>query len=731
MSVTSPPRPPRPSIAVDPDELRALVEALIEEARQRARRRRRRRGAFVALALLMGGALYFALDRGGGRSTAAPAASPGPAAAAARPGERWGPSNGPDGGGAYVVAVAPDGPHVVYLGTGRGVLRSTNGGRSWTSTGTMPSSQSWFRGATSLAVDPGSPTTVYAGRNTRWAGGMSYGQPVVKSTNGGRTWRALALHGQPIAITSSVVYAATGGPRKTSRLVRSTDGGRTWRHADSGLPSTFVWALAFAPSSPATMYAAMGPRGAFASRDGGSHWRTVGISGRYGEVTAIAVDPLHPSTVYAATNAGIVASHDGGRSWRMLSTAMARRAGVQRWNMLVSELLVDPRDSHTVYASTRCAGVFKSTDGGRGWSAVNAGLSPQCPLAESVVLDPRAPLTIYAADPARGVFKSVDGGAHWVVRDKGIGRAQVWSLAVLPRSPKTVYASTGALGVFETVDGGAHWRPLATGLRGGAYAVAVDPGDPANVIVGASWARSRYGTSLPTREIATSDDGGRTWTTARFGGRSAGVVAISGKTAYAGSDVGDGVFGSRDGGRSWRHLGPPGVIYVQTLAVEPANPDVVYAGVIGKTHGLYKSADGGATWQRLDALDRDVEAISLDPDDPSTVYVTSNGSGGGVFASTDGGTTWQRETTGFGWREVGRWKRPTMAMTALAIDPARPTTLYAATDQRGVFRSTDAGKSWHSLDAGLRDRIVTGFALDATGRTVYAATEGGGVVSLR
>jgi len=121
----------------------------------------------------------------------------------------------------------------------------------------------------------------------------------------------------------------------------------------------------------------------------------------------------------------------------------------------------------------------------------------------------------------------------------------------------------------------------------------------------------------------------------------------------------------------------------------------------------------------------------LDPGDPSTVYVTSNGSGGGVLKSTDAGTTWQRENTGLGWREVGRWKRPIMAITALAIDPAHPATLYAATDSRGVFRSTDAGTSWHSVNAGLTDRTVTAFALDATGRIVYGATEGGGLVSLR
>ena len=70
-------------------------------------------------------------------------------------------------------------------------------------------------------------------------------------------------------------------------------------------------------------------------------------------------------------------------------------------------------------------------------------------------------------------------------------------------------------------------------------------------------------------------------------------------------------------------------------------------------------------------------------------------------------------------------------MTALAIDRVHPTTLYAATAGRGVFRSRDAGKSCQSLNAGLTELNVTALALDATGQTLYAGTAGGGVVSLR
>src|SRR6185312_7024592 len=112
-------------MVVDADELQALVEALIEEARQRARRRRRRRGAFVALAVLAGGSLYFSLSRDGGSTPSAARDPSGGAAVAVQTGERWGPSRGPDGGPVYAVAVAPSAPQDVYLATSRGVFRST------------------------------------------------------------------------------------------------------------------------------------------------------------------------------------------------------------------------------------------------------------------------------------------------------------------------------------------------------------------------------------------------------------------------------------------------------------------------------------------------------------------------------------------------------------------------------------------------------------------------------
>ncbi len=741
MSVTAPPRPPRSNgpgndrdQPIDREELEAIVEALIEEARQRQRRRRRRNGASILLAVLAGGGLYFALEHVGGGTGAAPTAmaSAGDAAAAARRSERWGLPHGPEGGPGTTVAVAPSAPETVYLGTGRGVFRSRNGGRSWSSAGLVPHAStdgSSVPGVTSLVVDTRTPSTVYAGLNSqwdggKWNGGTTYRRALYKTADGGKSWRALDLIGQPVAISPTgppVVYAAAGGHGGTSRLLRSADGGHSWQRADRGLPATYLWALAFDPTTPSTVYAAMGQRGIFESSDGGGRWRAVRVSVAYRDVTAIAVDPRHPQTVYAGTDRGVIKSLDGGRRWRTANAALGGH-GRDRGYMQVTALLVDNRDSQTVYASTDCAGVFKSSDGGHSWTPANAGLEPNCGWSYALALDPTTPRIVYAADRVRGVLKSLDGGARWDATNKGLSLTTVSSLAVNPQNPRTVYASAGPLGLFKSSDMGAHWRPLASGphlVEG----IALDPSNPRNILVVAA----AYG-------VVRSTDAGRTWAEASFGAnsRKVSVVAISGTTAYAGTN-GEGLFGSTDGGRSWRPLGPPGPVHVGTLAISPADAAVVYAGVWGsKARGLYKSTDGGNSWQRLtDVLDIDVGAIALDPENPTTVYISQ----GGVLKSTDGGASWQPANSGLPRQRfkqhTGKWITYTVDVTALAIDPTHPETLYAATGWRGIFQSTDAGKHWHPFNAGLTNHDVRALALDATGQTLYAGTAGGGVVNLR
>jgi photosystem II stability/assembly factor-like uncharacterized protein len=736
VSITAPPRPPRPEGLIDPDELEALVEALIEEARRRTRRRRRRNGGYALLTLLVGVGFYFGVGRGGGgpngASVAAASSANGSSGSRNRVGV-WEPSNGPYGGPAYVVAVAPSVPDVVYAGTERGVFRSVDGGRRWASAGLTGPAVSRLAyppslpGVTSLVVDPRSPRTVYAGRNGTWQGGATYQRPIFRSSDGGRTWHTLAVKGQPVAISPTspeTVYAATGGPRGVSRLLRSTDGGRRWRSADAGLPHTYLWSVTFDPAEPTTVYAATGTHGLYESDDSGGRWHPVQISVPHREVTAVAVDPARPQSVLAATDSGVTESSDGGHSWRLLNAAMGGH-GRDRGYMQVTALLFAPHDPRTIYATTNCTGVFKSTDGGRRWSPTNTGLQPGCPWRYTLAADPRASGVLYAAEPGRGVLKSSDGGARWRLTNDGIAVSTIAQVAVDPQRTQTVYAAARSLGAFKSTDGGAHWQALRSGIER-VDAVAVDPANPSTVVVAGS-----------PGGLGRTTDGGRTWRRIPFGTRDVIAIAVSRQTIYVATPT-SGLFASSDSGRTWRKLGPTGLA-VRTLALAPGAPTTLYAGgdSLGASgvHGLFRSGDGGAAWKSLTGtLAFDVSAIAIDPHDPSTLYVGTDGAEGGVFESADAGTTWHQESTGLTWRtrsRDGKLLTPTLGISSLVIDPANPTTLYAATGWRGVYTTTNRGQSWHPFDTGLDDHAVTTLALDTRAHRLYGGTAAGGIVRIR
>lgn len=146
------------------------------------------------------------------------------------------------------------------------------------------------------------------------------------------------------------------------------------------------------------------------------------------------------------------------------------------------------------------------------------------------------------------------------------------------------------------------------------------------------------------------------------------------------------LFRSDDGGGSWAPVGALPKVFV--LAVDPLNRDTIYA---VNPDGLHKSVDGGSVWSRIDGqiTEGRVTAIAIDPRAPSTLYATTfiEQNVGAVFKSADGGGAWNRSNAGLGNRLIGQ----------LVIDPVNTGTLYAAALAGGIFKTTDGGETWSQL----------------------------------
>jgi photosystem II stability/assembly factor-like uncharacterized protein len=372
----------------------------------------------------------------------------------------------------------------------------------------------------------------------------------------------------------------------------------------------------------------------------------------------------------------------------------------------------------------------------------NAGSPPLSNLPAGIgisafAFDPRRPDTVYAAamgataDARKGrgyVYKTVDGGQHWhPTATTGAGWTRADTLAADPLRPGTLYAGN-TVAVYKTVDGGRSWRPFNRGLFPGPREISRTPGSP-NYHFGTpgttTWNRDEgwitdiavdpadnnivYSASGAVRK---STNGGHTWKTA-FRPKAAGVARIAiastrPQRIYVMTGDANGsmsIYKSTDAGTTWHATHGRGGVFRNTegwgyaLAVDPHRPTTVYAAI---GHTIVKTTNAGASWQPImhSPPEQHIMSLAVDPQQRGTVYAgvhttrytggVYETTGGGIYKTTDGGRTWQLAVS-------------TIAIDEVSVNPARPTTIYAAgsagPDARywktsRLLRSTDRGRSW-------------------------------------
>jgi photosystem II stability/assembly factor-like uncharacterized protein len=329
---------------------------------------------------------------------------------------------------------------------------------------------------------------------------------------------------------------------------------------------------------------------------------------------------------------------------------------------------------------------------------------------------PQEPFTYYFGAVAGGVWKTTDGGLVWKpVFDKE-PIASIGAIAVAPSDPNVIYVGTGEScprndisygdGVYKSTDEGKTWTNI--GLRDTRHvaAIVVDPHDP-NVVLVAALGHV-YGPN-PQRGVFRSADGGKTWTKVLYKDDKTGAIDLvadpknsrivyaalwqAARTPYNLEDggPGSGLYKSVDGGLTWEQLTggglPQGILGRIGIAISAANPDRVYAQIEAQQGGLYVSNDAGATWEYANGDHRFRQRafyfmhIFADPQDANTIYELNTG----TYRSTDGGKTFQ---------PVGE---PHGDCHALWIDPSNPKRMIEGNDG-GATISVDRGATWSTED---------------------------------